>query len=1127
MSSRKESAPLWCIGLFLTTSLLSAREGSGWTDHNGNGGRDPYENPRLNVHDRVADLIGRMSLDEKVLVVSGRPVPDRLFRNPHLEIEADASRRAEGCTQFPQDIALGATWDPDLVREAEIIHEREGIARMHDKGLPPGAEEWGGGGGGDGNLARDPRWGRTDHLSKGEDPYLTSRMGSLGMVGAYNEENRRMDGSMTIPDQRLIREYYQAPLIRAFNTGSPPDVLMAAYHAINGVPNSASRFLLTDLLRRECGYDGYVVGDEMAVRKICLGHRYTATLEEAGVAALKAGLDMDVSSYPLLMTFDDALAPALRKGLISEDEINRAVGNILRVEFRRGMFDPPGTVATARVEFSSIPVALSTDIPYSIIHCDRHTEAAYRAAKECLVLLKNQNHFLPLDRTKMKRILVAGAADDRRLMLGGFGAYPYGRKAISTDVTPLMGIRNKLSGTGIEVLHETDLEEVVKAAGRSDAAVYFTSVKEGETFDRLNLHLTDDQEKQIQGIASTGTPTAVVIIGGNCILMENWLDQVPAVLAAWYPGQEGGRAIADALFGDCNPGGKLPVTFYGSEGQLAPFDDYDIRNPGMTYLYFKGEPRFSFGHGLSYTEFAYDRLDVTPARSGGEELHVRFDLKNVGGREGDEVAQVYVHDVKRSTGDQPIRQLVGFQRITLKPGEMKRVDIPVQVPDLAFFDADLNHVVEPGAFDLMVGSSSSDIRLRGSFEVSERILLKQGADLVFSGVDIPSRVRAGEPFTAAVSVENRGRATADPELLVYSDGKAIAKKRMTAGIGERIKTEIASRLYVSGSHRIRLVTENWKSEEKEITVVEPRPAAFETSGFKADARALAGGQVGITANVTNTGSFEGRARVDFYLDGVLTETKEVPLGPGISERVDFSRDLAYGDHQVRIGNLPAQTVVIGRKGVPALIPDVSGHGNDGAVKGSPSWAEGKFGKGLLFSGLNDYIAVSKNVFTFPMTVTLWARNLNPAQASIYLYAAANENGNGYGPDPETHIAADEGRHMFFCGGVPGPREGGTDLYGSAVTDRGWDFLSVVLDSTTRFYVNGEETSRKKFAPPPSFSKYFFTTIGRPARETRLFEGVLDEIRVYDRALSREEIRDIHENNSPIQEGLRFRMNFDQ
>jgi hypothetical protein len=350
---------------------------------------------------------------------------------------------------------------------------------------------------------------------------------------------------------------------------------------------------------------------------------------------------------------------------------------------------------------------------------------------------------------------------------------------------------------------------------------------------------------------------------------------------------------------------------------------------------------------------------------------------------------------------------------------------------------------------------------------------------------------------------------------------------LVASIGERTRTEIPARLYASGTHRMRLVARNWKSEEKEITVVEPKPAAFETSDFKTDAWALEGKKVRIVANVRNTGSFEGKAKVDFYLDGVLAGTQEVPLGPGDSEKVDFSKELAFGDHQLRIGILPAQTAVIGRKGVPASIPDVSGRGNDGVVKGSPTWAEGKFGRGILFSGRNDYIAVPKNVFTYPMTVTLWVRNLNPAFASVYLYAAANENGNGYGPDPETHVAADIGQHMFFCGAVPGPREGGTDLYGSSISDRGWDFLSVVLDKITKFYINGEETSRKEFAPPPSFSKYFFTYIGRPARETRLFEGVLDEIRVYDRALSREEIQDIHKNNSPIQEGLSFRMNFDQ
>jgi beta-glucosidase len=1113
-------------GLFLL-SALPLFAVTGYIDHNQNGAMDPYENPRLDLEKRIVDLIPRLTLEEKVAVMSGRGLPVRLFRNPHNEIKADVAQRAAACTQFPQDIALGATWDVELVHEVEIVHDLEGIARLHDKGLPEGKEEWGGGGGGDGNLARDPRWGRTDHLSKSECPYLTAVLGSVGMVGAYNEENRRMDGSMTIHDQRLIRDYYQAPLIRAFNTGNPPEVLMAAYHAINGVPNCANRFLLTDFLRTENGYYGYVTGDEMAVRKIALGHRYTATLEQAAAAAVKAGVDVDESGYPLLMTYDDNIIPILKKSWITEAMVDHAVADVVRIYYKRGLLDPAGTVHNARIEFSALTTPWSTEIPYSIINCEKHKKLALQAARECIVLLKNDRGFLPLDRNKIKQILLAGAADDQRLILGGFGAYPYGRKAVAADVTPLSGISRKLAGTSARVVYEKTLENIIKAARESDVAVFFTSVKEGETFDRLNLHLSEEQETQIQAITGTGIPLIICIIGGNCIFMESWYDKVPAIITAWYPGQEGGHAIADVLFGDYNPGGRLPVTFYRSQDQLADFQDYDITKSGMTYLYMKKEPLFPFGYGLSYTQFAYDHLTIKPSQSLKKDIQIKFDVKNTGTRDGDEVAQVYVHDVERSTDDQPVKQLVGFSRFNLKQGEVKSVTIPVKLLDLAFHDAQLNHVVEPGQFDLMVGSSSLDLRLKGSFAITKRLVIREGYKLTFSNLNIPKQVNAAEPFDIAMTVTNSGQTTADPEVKVYADGNWIASKKIIASIGGQTDVNVTSTLYAPGAQQIVVESAGWKSPAQEILVQRPRPAAFQFTDLSVAATALVDEKVPITAWVRNIGSYQDVAQVTFYLDQTLVESRTVTLAPGEKQKVDFSRVLELGDHTISIGNLPAQSVVIGQRGVVKVIADVSGHGYDGSVKGDPLYAKGKFGRGLLFDGQDDYIYIPHNLFRYPMTITLWVKNFNANPAAVYLYGAANENGNGYGPDPETHVAADMGRHMFFCGAVPGPREGGTDIYGSAISERQWDFLTVVLDQTARFYVNGEEIEQKTFSPQPLFDKYYFTYLGRPARETRFFNGVMDEIRIYDRVLSLDEIRQIQNDNADIREGQVFHMNFDQ
>jgi beta-glucosidase len=682
-----------------------------WVDHNHNGEMDPYEDPRLPTEERIADLLPRLSLEEKVEYLA----IDWTAGAPPAEVPVPPdTEREEGCTQFPVSIAKAATWNPALVREMEIAHWKEDMARRN-KYLPEGKEKWYYFGGGHGNLARDPRWGRTDHLSRGEDPYLTSKLGSLPFAGVYNEEIRRLDGSVSLSDQRLLRDYYFAPLRYAFDHGNPPDILMSAYVALNGIPCTANGHLLTDIVRNEYGFDGAIVEDYNAIRYIHTKHRYASSLEEAVAMALKAGCDNCGCGGDAYLV---GTLPALEQGLITMEDIDRAVTRVLRIGFRQGRFDHPEVRRLVRVRFEAFDTETSRAIPYSVFHCEDHVMLALQAAKESMVLLKNEGNLLPLDRSKVRRILLSGCADSCQ-----FGGYKlYSREAISTDVSPLGGLEKRLAGSGVEVVFTPSYREALKEAQNSDVAIFFATVIDGEERDRLDLGLPAEQEVQISALAATGTPTIVVLMTGSCVTMQKWIDNTPSILLAWYPGEQGGHAIADILLGDYNPSGKLPLTFYKSVDQLPEYDDYDIRKAGTTYLYMIDEPQFPFGHGLSYTHFEYSNLVVEPEESPGEDITVRFDVTNSGARQGAEVAQVYVHDRERSTGDQPIKQLVGFRRLLLQPGETIAVELAIEMSDLAFHDRLLNRIVERGNFELMVGGSSQDIRLRSTFRVTESII---------------------------------------------------------------------------------------------------------------------------------------------------------------------------------------------------------------------------------------------------------------------------------------------------------------------------------------------------------------------------------------------------------------------
>jgi beta-glucosidase len=611
---------------------------------------------------------------------------------------------AKGSTSFPQAIALASSWNPELMLEVATAIGKETKARGIGHVLSPTV-----------NIARDPRCGRTEE-TYGEDPYLASKMAVSYVQGVQSQ------GVVTTPkhfvanfvgdggrdsyevhfSERILREIY-LPAFKASIKEAGALSVMSAYNSLNGQPCSSHRWLLTDLLRGEWGFEGTVVSDYSSVVHIRDKHRTAGSKAEAAVKALEAGLDLEL---PQSDCFEEVLE-SVKKGLLSEKVVDEALRRILRLKFWAGLFDDP---------------YVDPDEAERINDCEQHRNLALRAAREGIVLLKNSG-ILPLEKRIGSIAVIGPNANVARL--GGYSTYGI------EVVTPLDGIRAKVSadtqvrfaqGCPLVGGSRESISAAARTAERSDAAILVVGNSvpetEGENRDRSSLDLPGLQEDLICAISATGVPTVVVLIGGSAVTMERWVDDVDAVIEAWYPGEEGGTAIAEILFGDRNPSGKLPLTFTKRTGQLPLY--YNHKPSGRTddYVDLRGEqPLFPFGHGLSYTQFEYSNLKMNPEEvSRDSELTVSLDVKNTGDREGDEVVQLYLRDEVASLS-RPVMELKRFLRITLKPGETRRLEFALRTDELAFLGSDLKPAIEAGTFRITVGSSSKDIRLEGCFEV--------------------------------------------------------------------------------------------------------------------------------------------------------------------------------------------------------------------------------------------------------------------------------------------------------------------------------------------------------------------------------------------------------------------------
>lgn len=630
-------------------------------------------------------------------------------------------QQTQDATNFPIPIGLASTWNENLMTEIFSNVAEEVRARGGQHVLAPVVD-----------ITRDPRWGRTEE-TLGEDPFLTSRLAvaevkayqgdgvylgknkvatTLKHFGIHGQSEGGINVSPSNIDERTAREIFFKPFKACVQEAKAMNV-MASYNEIWGLPAHINKHLLTDILRNEWGFKGLIVSDYFAVRDVQTLHKITPSLDEAGLLAFKAGVDLETPDPDGFTN----LKQLLKSGKISVKEIDATVTRILITKFRLGLFDDP---------------YVDADKAEEIVGSPQKRAVAYKAAQEAMVLLKNDNNFLPLDKNKIKTIALIGPNADKCL-LGGYSSKP--RFCIS----PLQAIKERYGST-INVLYaegvkltdknnwfadtinladngdvKAKIAEAVVVAKQADVVVLFVGGNEsmsregwGENHlgDLPTLELLNGQNELIKEIVATGKPTCAFVNSGPPLSIGNLVAAVPAVMQCWYLGQEGGYAMADALFGEINPSGKLPISFPRTTGHIPAYYNYKPSARRGYNLGFDVSPLFAFGHGLSYTTFEYSKPVLnTPTMATTGTAIVSVTVKNTGSRKGAEVVQLYIRD-DYSSVTRPVKELKGFKKIWLEPGQSQTVNFTITSELLSFYDTNMKWVVEPGDFTIMVGTAS-------------------------------------------------------------------------------------------------------------------------------------------------------------------------------------------------------------------------------------------------------------------------------------------------------------------------------------------------------------------------------------------------------------------------------------
>jgi len=685
--------------------------------------KQSYLDTSLSFTERAQDLVERLNLDEKVGLMSHPAKGISRLNIPAYNYWSEALHgvaRNGRASVFPQAIGMAATWDKELILQVADAISDEGRAKYHAALKRNGYTDqyqglhfWSP----NINIFRDPRWGRGQE-TWGEDPLLTGEMGTAFVRGLQGDHPKYLKTAACAkhfavhsgPERErhtfnavvTLRELYDTylPAFKKLVQEADVEAVMGAYNRTLGEACCASKLLIEDILREEWGFKGHFVSDCWALSDFHLSHKITNDAAESAALALKHGCDLGCDHV-----FDE-IPEAIQRGLISEADVDRALERSLLSRFKLGMFDPP-----EEVPFTSIPA--------EVVGCEKHRKLAHQTALESMVLLKNKDQILPI-KPSTKKIFVTGPnATSTEVLLGNY--YGFNNQM----VTFLEGLTGRIpEGMGMEyhtgamLKHPREIAETWAPgmAQSSDLAIVcggFSSFLEGEegesllspqNGDRNGISLPASQVSYIKELALYGTRIVLVLTGGSPIALGEVEDMVDAIIFAWYPGMEGGRALADLLFGDVSPSGKLPLTFPKSLAQLPPFDDYAMA--GRTYRYMTEEPLYPFGFGLSYSEFEYSDLRLENEKiQVGESLKISLTLRNKGNRSAAEVAQFYLTDLKASTII-PLHHLIGFQRVMLRDGESRELTFTITPEMMSFYNDEGKMTLEPGEFRLEVGGCS-------------------------------------------------------------------------------------------------------------------------------------------------------------------------------------------------------------------------------------------------------------------------------------------------------------------------------------------------------------------------------------------------------------------------------------
>jgi beta-glucosidase len=708
-----------------------------------------YLDHSKSFEERVNDLVSRMTLEEKISQMINTAVGIPRLKIPKYNWWNECLHgvlTGDYATVFPQAIGLAATWNVDLIYNVATAISDEARAKHHEyvrnkkRGLFQGLTFWSP----NVNLFRDPRWGRGQE-TYGEDPYLSSRMGVNFVKGLQGNDPKYLKVVATpkhyvvhsgpegirhqfnaVAASKQLYETYLPAFEACIREGKAYSV-MCAYNRTNEDPCCSSEFLLQKILRDDWGFEGYVVSDCGAIGDIYRGHKMVETAAEAAAMAINAGCDLFCqvmfANIRNKKRFWQWMIVAVAQNLLLEDTIDKSVKRLFMARFKLGMFDP-------------LEVVQYQQIPFEANDSEDHRKLALEAARESIVLLKNENNILPLSKNIKSIAIIGPFAEDLEVLKGNYSGNP------SRYTTFLKGIKQKVSastqihyvkGCGIVDKSKEEFKKVIDVTNNSDLVIMVMGIShlyEGEegnaklseaNGDRINIGLPGIQEDLLKAVHKTGKPIVLILTSGSSLSINFAHENIPAIIQAWYPGEEGGAATADVIFGDYNPAGRLPVTFYKSVKDLPPFEDYSME--GRTYRYFKGEPLYPFGYGLSYTKFNYSNLEISPKKVNiGENLKISVEIENIGQFKGDEIVQLYLNK-KSSELDLPIRELQGFKRVSLEKSEKITVSFTLTLRNLYKVNNEGKRIIEPGKVKVSIGGcqpgySENGLNLiEGDFEI--------------------------------------------------------------------------------------------------------------------------------------------------------------------------------------------------------------------------------------------------------------------------------------------------------------------------------------------------------------------------------------------------------------------------